>query len=306
MAQNDSKSAPSKSGPEAERVVGVMPGGGVVPLRLPAGALNYLDRNQYISNMEIISYFPSVNLMIFGDEHSCMWVRGTRRLIAFQDGWMDITDPLKATVIRESGLGTFQSCVYSGRLKKWIRVISYQMPLTPGTPQYPRGKYHAEYARKAIEDPGFRGIKTFDVTNPEKPEPLDEFETGRTGHGVHAPFYDGGQYAYLACGWDDQLRMESTERVYSNGLMIVDMSDPTKVKEVSRWWVPGQKLDEGSSIARHIRSPAISAHGPVTGRLAWFRSGSRMVARSGMAVGDISGCTSMTCPTFATPRSMAR
>jgi len=38
--------------------------------------------------------------------------------------------------------------------------------------------------------------------------------------------------------------MESTERVYSNGLMIVDMSDPTKVKEVSKWWVPGQRLDE--------------------------------------------------------------
>jgi hypothetical protein len=51
-------------------------------------------------------------------------------------------------------------------------------------------------------------------------------------------------YGYLAAGWDDQLRMESTERVYSNGLMIVDMSDPAKVKEVSRWWVPGQRLDE--------------------------------------------------------------
>jgi hypothetical protein len=38
--------------------------------------------------------------------------------------------------------------------------------------------------------------------------------------------------------------MESTERVYSNGLMIVDMSDPAEVKEVSRWWVPGQRLDE--------------------------------------------------------------
>jgi elongation factor P hydroxylase len=61
---------------------------------------------------------------------------------------------------------------------------------------------------------------------------------------VHLPFYDGGQYAYLACGWDDQLRMESTERVHSNALMIVDMSDPSKVKEVSRWWVPGQGYEE--------------------------------------------------------------
>jgi hypothetical protein len=165
-------------------------------------------------------------------------------MIAFQGGWLDITEPTKATVIKESNLGTFQSCVYNKQLKKWIRVVSHQMPLTPGTRQYPRGKYHQEYARKSIDDPGFRGIKTYDVTNPEKTELLNEFETGKNGFGVHCPFYDGGRYGYLACGWDDQLRMESTERVYSNGLMVVDMSDPAKVKEVSRWWVPGQRLDE--------------------------------------------------------------
>jgi len=240
MAQNDQM---AKTFAEAEKS-SVMPGGGVVPLRMPAGALNYLDRNQYISNMEVVAYFPGVNLMIFGDEHSCLWAKGKRRMIAFQGGWLDITEPTKATVVKESGLGVFQSCVYNKQLKKWIRVVSYQMPLTPGTREYPRGKYHEAYAQKSIDDSGFRGIKTYDVTNPEKTELLNEFETGKTGFGVHCPFYDGGQYGYLAAGWDDQLRMESTERVYSNGLMIVDMSDPTKVKEVSRWWVPGQRLDE--------------------------------------------------------------
>ena len=240
MAQNDQM---AKTFAEAEKS-SVMPGGGVVPLRMPAGALNYLDRNQYISNMEVVAYFPGVNLMIFGDEHSCLWAKGKRRMIAFQGGWLDITEPTKATVVKESGLGVFQSCVYNKQLKKWLRVVSHQMPLTPGTREYPRGKYHEEYAKKSIDDSGFRGIKTYDVTNPEKTELLNEFETGKTGFGVHCPFYDGGQYGYLAAGWDDQLRMESTERVYSNGLMIVDMSDPAKVKEVSRWWVPGQRLDE--------------------------------------------------------------
>ena len=52
MAQNDR--AMSSTFAEAEKS-SVMPGGGVVPLRMPAGALNYLDRNQYISNMEIVS-----------------------------------------------------------------------------------------------------------------------------------------------------------------------------------------------------------------------------------------------------------
>ncbi|OZI67277.1 LVIVD repeat-containing protein [Bordetella genomosp. 11] len=244
MAGNNAHTPSTASPDEAGKIVGVMPGGGTVPLRLPAGALDYLDRNQYISNMEVIDFFPSIKLTIFGDEHSCMWAKGSRRLIAFQGGWVDITDPRRATVIPEPDLATFQSCVYNTKLRKWIRVVAHQMPLTPGTMQYPRGKYHEEYAKKAIGDPGFRGIKTYDVTNPEKPVLLNEFETGKTGHGVHLPFYDGGRYAYLACGWDDQLRMESTERVYSNGLMIVDMSDPANVKEVSRWWAPGQMLDE--------------------------------------------------------------
>lgn len=223
---------------------GVMDGGGTVPFRLPAGALTYLDRASYISNMEIVSYFPDIKLTIFGDEHSCLWARGKRRMIAYQGGFVDITDPLNASVIGERGLGVFQSCVFHTALKKWIRVVAHQMPLTPGTPDYPRGKYHPDYARKSMEDPGFRGIKTYDVTNPEQPVLLNAFETGATGHGVHAPFYDGGRYAYLACGWDDQMRMESTERVFSNGLMIVDMSDPSAVKEVARWWVPGQRLEE--------------------------------------------------------------
>lgn len=244
MAQNGTSETAAPADAGGHRIVGVMEGGGTVPLRLPAGALNHLDRNPYISNMEVVAYYPGFKLNIFGDEHSCLWAKGERRLIAFAGGWVDITDPLKATVIPEPGLTTFQSCVFNTKLKKWIRVVAHQMPLTPGTPQYPRGKYHPEYAKSALDDRGFRGIKTYDVTDPEKPVLLCEFETGATGHGVHLPFYDGGHYAYLACGWDDQLRMESTERVYSNGLMIVDMSDPSDVKEVSRWWVPGQRLDE--------------------------------------------------------------
>jgi hypothetical protein len=64
-------------------------------------------------------------------------------------------------------------------------------------------------------------------------------------------FYDGGQYAYLDCGWDDQLRMEGSWRPYSQGLMIVDVSDPSHTKEVSRWWVPGQRLGEEEEYKKY-------------------------------------------------------
>src|SRR3546814_3342280 len=111
---------------------------------------------------------------MFGDEHSCLWAKGKRRLIAFNEGWVDITEPTKAAVIREDNLPTFQSCVYNKKLKKWLRVTSHQMPLTPGTPQYPRGKYHEAYAQQAISDRNFRGIRVYDVTNPEKTDLLSE------------------------------------------------------------------------------------------------------------------------------------
>ena len=97
MTQNNDRAA-SSTFADAEKV-SVMPGGGTVPFRLPAGALSYLDRQQYISNMEILAYYPSINLMIFGDEHSCLWAKGKRRLIAFQGGFVDITEPTKASVM---------------------------------------------------------------------------------------------------------------------------------------------------------------------------------------------------------------
>ena len=78
---------------------GVMRGGGVVPFRMPAGALSYLDRNQYISNMAIIGYFPEIDLQLFGDEYSCLWAKGKRRLIAHKSGFIDVTEPTKATEI---------------------------------------------------------------------------------------------------------------------------------------------------------------------------------------------------------------
>ena len=57
-------------------------------------------------------------------------------------------------------------------------------------------------------------------------------------------FYDGGKYAYLAAGWDDQFFFENTQRTQGSGMMVVDLTDPAKVKEVSRFWIPGQRKGE--------------------------------------------------------------
>jgi len=220
------------------QVTGLMPGGGVVPFRLPMGALTYLDRNEYIDNMEIISYTPGVSISS-GEPLMVMWAKGPQRLLPGSGGWLDISDPRKPVPIKTPSR-IQGAVVYNRNLKKWIMMSSAGQPLTAATPAHPYGQYDKEVLEKARSYTGLRGIRTYDVTDPTTPKLLQEFSTGKTGTGTHMNFYDGGKYAYLECGWDETLRMENAQRANSNGLMIVDLSDPANVKEVARWWVPGQ------------------------------------------------------------------
>jgi len=233
------------------QVTGVMPGGGTVPFRLPMGALDYLDPKQYVHNMEIHAHVsgPSIS---GGEPLMAMWARGAQRMLPGDGAFIDISDARNpvAVSIGEARIG--KSCVaYNTKLKKWIALESAGPPLPRHTPQYPHGQYHKEWREKALAFKGLRGIRTWDITNPAKPVLLQEFNTGETGHGTHTNFYDGGQYAFLDCGWDDQLRMENPQRPMSNALMIVDVSDPANVKEVSRWWVPGQRYGEEAEYKKY-------------------------------------------------------
>lgn len=244
--------APGETVPDSEPPHGSDPGelnyatgtgGGTVPLRAPAGVIQSLDRNTYLHNMEIISHLSGVTVS-GGEPQTTMWARGRQRLLPASGGFVDVSDPRNPVVFSK---GTYQgspNVVFSERLRKWILLTSGQASLTSPNPQFPRGKYAPEYAKTSIESKAFRGIRTYDATDPSNVKLLQEFPTGQSGFGTHMNFYDGGRYAYLDCGWDDQLRMESTERPYSDGLMIVDVSDPTNIREVSRWWVPGQRFGE--------------------------------------------------------------
>jgi hypothetical protein len=244
------------------QVEGTMPGGGTVPYRLPLGALDYLDRKQYIHNMEIHAHLKwptgkSQGLLWSvscggGEPPVTLWARGKQRIIPGGGGFIDISEARKPFVINE-GLcpGVCPNIAYNRKLKKWIRIQDASIPITQPNPKYPHGQYDKEYRDRATGYKGLRGIRNYDVTDPTKPILLEEYNTGETGNGTHNNFYDGGQYAYLDCGWDDQLRMEGTWRPYSQALMIVDVSDPSHTKEVSRWWVPGQRLGEEEEYKKY-------------------------------------------------------
>lgn len=220
-------------------------------LPLPMGSLMYLDRKQYIHNMEIVSHL-SGSTISGGEPLMVMWAKGKQRLLPAGGGFVDVSDAKNPTVLNK-GVIKGNGCVaYNTKLKKWIMMSTAAQPLTGAVPQYPHGQYDKELRDKVLAYKGLRGIRTYDITDPTKPNLLQEYSTGEKGNGTHHNFYDGGKYAYLDCGWDDQLRLENHQRPFSNAIMIVDLSDPANVQEVSRWWVPGQRLGEEEEYKKYI------------------------------------------------------
>ena len=228
---------------------GLTPGGGGVPFRLPMGSLNYLDRNQYINNMEIISFTEGATLSS-SEPLMTMWARGAQRLLPTGNGWIDISDPRKPEVI-DLGMRMRGTVSFQESTRKWIFMETAAEPLTGALPGQPHGRWHEEVYRQAVSYSGLRGVRTYDINDPSSPKVLGEFSTGATGSGTHDNYYDGGRYSYLDAGWSDQFRMENAQRAQGNGLMIVDMSDPANMKEVSRYHVPGQLLGEENDYKKY-------------------------------------------------------
>jgi hypothetical protein len=232
------------------QVTGLTPGGGTVPFRLPLGALPTLDPNQYTHNMEIHAHLPGVRFTS-GEPLVVMYAKGSQRLLPGGSGFLDISDGRKPVLMETPNVRAGGAVAYNANLKKWIMMTSAGRPLSGANPKFPLGQHHPEYRDKILNWEGHRGIRTYDITNPAKPVLLQEFSTGKRGGGTHHNFYDGGKYAYLDAGWDDDLRMENAQRPTSNGVMIVDMTDPANIKEVSRWWVPGQRVGEEEEYKKY-------------------------------------------------------
>jgi hypothetical protein len=130
------------AGPAHAQYTGLMPEGGTVPFRLPLGAMNYLDRNQYIGNMEILSHTPEVQTA-GGEPLMAMWARGGTRLLPASGGWLDVSNPRNPEIVESSN--PIQGCIaYNTELKKWLMVSSESQPLSAATPEFPHGRYHDE------------------------------------------------------------------------------------------------------------------------------------------------------------------
>jgi hypothetical protein len=104
------------------------------------------------------------------------------------------------------------------------------------------------------------GAYIWDVaTDPVRPRLLGQYRTG--GDGTHRNFYAGGKYVYMAA---------RPEGFAGKILVVVDISDPARAREVSRWWWPGQHVAAGETPEwRHY------LHGPayVAGERAYLSYG---------------------------------
>jgi hypothetical protein len=87
----------------------------------------------------------------------------------------------------------------------------------------------------------------WDVSDPVAPRERSRIAYGGTGS--HRNGWAGGRYAYLATNVEG----------YANYLLvIVDVRDPDRPREVGRWWMPGQLAGETPASG----DPGRSLHGP--------------------------------------------
>ncbi|MCF3931993.1 hypothetical protein L1787_01020 [Acuticoccus sp. M5D2P5] len=78
------------------------------------------------------------------------------------------------------------------------------------------------------------GMSVYDIKNPVAPREIGFMPV--EGAGIHRIWYTGGRYAYASAlldGFADYM------------FITIDMADPTKPREVGRWWIPGMHTAGG-------------------------------------------------------------
>jgi len=80
------------------------------------------------------------------------------------------------------------------------------------------------------------GMTVYDISDAANPRKIGFLEV--EGLGCHRIWWAGGRYAYASAlldGFTDHI------------LIVIDMADPTKPREVGRWWIPGMNAAAGET-----------------------------------------------------------
>src|SRR3990170_1602872 len=121
---------------QQDPLLGGVRSGGKVPLKIPLGALDYIDKGEYIHNFEIHSFVEGTRFRA-GEPLMTLWAKGRQRLLPAGGGWLDITDPRKPVVVALKKEGSVGGCVaYNTKLRKWLAGAA------PGPPDTAAGPGH--------------------------------------------------------------------------------------------------------------------------------------------------------------------
>jgi len=217
-------------------------------------SLTYLDRSSYVHNMKVHGHWFEDKEFSQATSQPQMMSKGENRYL-FQSGTvLDVTEPLNPKIIAEDLYSGHAQLSFNKDLGRWILINSTGVGPTSTHAKALNGKYDdPSLVDAVINRKGLRGVRIYDATEPTNLQLLSEWSCDQgdpkrplqTGSGAGQNWYDGGKYAYLDTAPDNTFtNMESPIRHYTNGVQVLDVSDPSKPKFVSNWWVPGQTTRE--------------------------------------------------------------
>jgi len=93
------------------------------------------------------------------------------------------------------------------------------------------------------------GLRVYDIKNPAAPKAVGFMPVD--GFGLHRLWWDGGRYVYASA-----LLHGFTDHIF----MVIDLNDPARPVEVSRWWLPGMWKAGGEANAFSGR---VALHHPI-------------------------------------------
>ena len=188
-------------------------------------------------NMKLLGQHPLDGFGNCGEGMALQRTRDKRRVlwIAHESApknvtAVDVTNPKKPAVVAQTDLPHDKMRSNSLDLVGDLLVVAYQTRSAGMTPA---------------------GFELFDVSDPAKPRSVSFFDcSGPASRGVHHLWWVDGKYVHMSSGAADFVpRNPRDDQFYR----IVDVQDPSKPREVGRWWLPGTR--EGDTEAAPPRHP---------------------------------------------------
>lgn len=204
-----------------------------------------MAQSEQKKNMRLISHNDFNGFGNGGEGFALKQLPGGRRVlfIAHESGpkdftVLDVTNPAEPKVIVQTDLPHNGVRSNSLAMVDDILLVAYQATGLPPDP--------------ALLGVTPVGMGVYDVSDVERPKRISFFDTsGPHSRGTHCLWFVDGRYAHLSTGMPDFVPTHPKDDQF---YVIVDVADPTKTREVGRWWLPG--TCQGDSVpppTRHSR-----------------------------------------------------